>query len=452
MKHRFETDLHPSLRELPIAAMEVGAGGKILAANPAFARLVGEQVAERPLGELLEPASSRRLEQLLAVAPSSQEPVICSLTLQGARGKLKRSFFLIRDRARSTEFWLVERPSDPVADHLKHEMERVSGELLETQRELQKKSSRLTRALDEIERMLTDNELLSQQLQEQSLGAREQQNELLRITRDLHQGQDQLLRLNQQVERQSRDLSIALGGRNRFYASMSHELRTPVNAVLGYNDLLLAGVYGELSEQQEIAVERSQRAVRHLRELINDVLDLSHLETGRFQLDVEPVDLAEMLDEVTRSVQPMAEARETVVHCNVTGCADPILTDPGRLRQILLNLISHGIKYGGGKPVWIRCEPSALGGISLEVVNNGPGISADELANVFDEFIPLGGQEQSGTGLGLAIGLRLARLLGGDLVAESTPGVGNTFLLKLPKQPPDRLTGAISFSGLNHGS
>jgi signal transduction histidine kinase len=436
MKHQLETGLHPSLRSLPIAAVEVGEGGQILAVNQGFIRLVGQPVAGLPLSDYLDAPSKRRLRHLLTAAPPSLEPVTCTITLLGAEGRLKRSFYLGREPSEPERFWLVERPEDAAGDLLQKEVERVSDDLAKTQQELARKTSLLNRALDEIERKLTENEALSRQLQDESEESREQQGELMRMTRELHRGQDELLHLNQQIERQSRELRMAMGGRSRFYSSMSHELRTPINAVLGYNDLLLAGVYGELSEQQEIAVERSQRAVRHLRALIDDVLDLSRIETGRFQLDVEPVNVAELLEEVIETVRPMAEAQGMVVHRNVDGCPGTIETDPRRLRQILLNLIAHGIKYGDGKPVWIRCDPSALGGVSLEVIDNGPGISKGELANVFDEFIPLGGREQSGTGLGLAIALRLSRLLGGDLMAESTPGIGTTFHLKLPKAPP----------------
>jgi signal transduction histidine kinase len=216
---------------------------------------------------------------------------------------------------------------------------------------------------------------------------------------------------------------------------MSHELRTPVNAVLGYNDLLLAGVYGELNEQQEVAIERSQRAVRHLRDLINDVLDLSGIESGRSSLEIRPVALEEVIGETVAVVEPMSRAQGTTIHW-AGRCPEVLETDARRLRQILLNLLSHTIKYGAGKPVWIRCEASAYGGVDIEVVDNGPGISPEELSHVFDEFIPLAGQAQSGTGLGLSIALRLSRLLGGDLVAESTSGVGTTFRLKLPRKPP----------------
>jgi signal transduction histidine kinase len=459
MKHQLETHLHPSLRGFPLPILAISADGQIRATNEAFSRLVGVAAEGMNVVDLQEPGTERlagspgfRFESLgdaegngngngngsgggignpggigNAAAPAER-----TLTFRGARGPVTRTFLLSVDEEGTS--WLVQKGEEPDAAAA-FDLEALSARLASAQRELATKSARLARALDEIERKLTENESLSEKLQHQSQMSESQQGELLAMTRQLHAGQEALLRVNQSIERQSGELRVAVGGRTRFYASMSHELRTPVNAVLGYNDLLLAGVYGELNEQQEIAIERSQRAVRHLRDLINDVLDLSGIESGRSSLEIRAVALEEVIGETVAVVEPMSRAQGTTLHW-AGRCPAVLETDPRRLRQILLNLLSHAIKYGAGRPVWIRCEPSAYGGVDIEVVDNGPGISQEELAHVFDEFIPLAGQAQTGTGLGLSIALRLSRLLGGDLVAESTSGVGTTFRLKLPRKPP----------------
>jgi len=433
MKHHLDTRMHPSLRGFPLPILAISADGRIRVTNEAFSRLVGVEAEGMNLSDLQEPGINGAVGSgfRMGFAGNGTAPAERTLTLRGALGPVTRTFLLSVDEEGTS--WLVQKGEEE-APTSEVDLEVLSGRLASAQRDLAKKSARLARALDEIERKLRENESLSEQVQKQSRMAESQQEELLSMTRQLHAGQDALLRVHQAIERQSGELRLAAGGRTRFYASMSHELRTPVNAVLGYNDLLLAGVYGELNERQEVAIERSQRAVRHLRDLIDDVLDLSRIESGRSSLEVHPVALEEVIGEAVAVVEPMSRAQGTTIHWEGR-CPEVLETDPRRLRQILLNLLSHAIKYGAGRPVWVRCEASAFGGVDIEVADNGPGMSPEQLAHVFDEFIPLAGQAQSGTGLGLSIALRLSRLLGGDLVAESTSDVGTTFRLKLPRKP-----------------
>jgi signal transduction histidine kinase len=232
---------------------------------------------------------------------------------------------------------------------------------------------------------------------------------------------------------------------------MSHELRTPVNAVLGYNDLLLAGVYGPLASAQEHGIARSQRAAHHLLELINDVLDLSKLEAGKMEIAVEPVPLAEFLDDLLVTIRPMAEERGCALRLEREGCDCSIDTDPRRLRQILLNLLSNATKFGAGHPVVVHCtmvpHGAALPGgagrggrrrtagdaVVVAVTDGGPGIAPADQERIFEEFVQLPGSTPGGTGLGLPISRRLAELLGGQLTLESAPGRGSTFAVTLPR-------------------
>ncbi|MDQ3308551.1 MAG: ATP-binding protein [Gemmatimonadota bacterium] len=228
----------------------------------------------------------------------------------------------------------------------------------------------------------------------------------------------------------------AISARGRFYANMSHELRTPINAVLGYNDLLLAGVYGPLAEKQLKGIERSQRAAQHLLELVNDVLDLSKLEAGKMELVIEPVSALALVEDLFTTIRPMAEERGSELVLHAENCPDSITTDPRRARQILLNLLSNAIKFGEGKPVEVRCIGVPDGGVRIEVVDQGIGIPTADLPRIFEEFVQLEEADQRGTGLGLPISRRLAKLLGGTLKAESLPGVGSTFCLSLPAAHP----------------
>ncbi|MDF1505400.1 CHASE domain-containing protein [Roseisolibacter sp. H3M3-2] len=235
--------------------------------------------------------------------------------------------------------------------------------------------------------------------------------------------------------------------RSRFFAAMSHELRTPINAILGYNDLILAGIYGPLPDAHADGIRRSQRAARHLHELVNDVLDLSKLEAGKVEVAPEPVRLDELLEDLMTTIRPLAEERGCRVELDRAPCALSIRTDPRRLRQILLNLLSNATKFGAGHPVRIACACLAHGdvppggrrrrtagdAIVISVADGGPGIPPADQERIFEEFVQLPGASAGGTGLGLPISRRLAELLGGTLTLVSEPGAGSAFHVTLPR-------------------
>jgi PAS domain S-box-containing protein len=225
----------------------------------------------------------------------------------------------------------------------------------------------------------------------------------------------------------------AVEARSRFYAAMSHELRTPINAVLGYNDLILAEVYGPLAGPQRAGLERGQRAARHLLHLVNDVLDLSKLEAGKLEPVWEPVPIGALVRDLFATVTPLAEEHGTDLRLVEAGPSTPIVTDPRRVQQILLNLISNALKFGAGRPVEVRCGDRG-DEVVVEVVDRGGGIAAGDLKRIFEEFVQLPNAREGGTGLGLPISKRLAELLGGSLEVESAPGEGSTFRLRLPRR------------------
>jgi signal transduction histidine kinase len=443
MKELAALGLHPLLRGFPGFVLELSRDGTVLDSNGRLERALERGVVGMSLGAVLDNASRRKLETILVRAPT--EPCedlgdAWELMLEGKDTLHPHSFYPVCDED-SGRIWLVEAPRDPRFDQMYEELASANSEQANAQRQLAKEKARLSRALDELEREFRENERLSRALQGQNEEMQAQNEELLAMTEELHAGQDHLLSANQQLERRSRELQIALGARNRFYAAMSHELRTPINAVMGYNDLLLAEVYGPLNEQQELAVERAQRAARHLRELVNDVLDLSRMETGRPELQTEDVRAAEVVDDLLESLRPLAEGTSTELRLIRHGEVPFIRTDPRRLRQILMNLISNAIKFGAGSPVWVHVQPARDGGLVIEVTDGGPGIPEEDQGRIWDEFVQLGRGEnlagsREGTGLGLPISRRLARVLGGSLDLASTVGVGSTFRLTLPPAPP----------------
>jgi PAS domain S-box-containing protein len=250
----------------------------------------------------------------------------------------------------------------------------------------------------------------------------------------LTQSSMELKALNEELNRRQADLERAMTARSRFYASMSHELRTPINAVLGYSTLLLERIYGPLNDKQVEGIERTQKAARHLLELVNDVLDLSKIEAGKIDLRLQPVEFPALIEDLFVTVKPLADEH----HSQLTlDCIDKapikIVSDPRRVRQILLNLLSNAIKFGHGKPIVVSCRRTEDAGVSIGVADEGPGISAEDQERIFLEFVQLGKtQLQDGTGLGLPISRRLAQLLRGSLTVNSTLGEGSKFMLDLP--------------------
>ena len=246
--------------------------------------------------------------------------------------------------------------------------------------------------------------------------------------------------LNGELNRRQIELERAMTARSRFYASMSHELRTPINAVLGYSTLLLERIYGPLNEKQAEGIERTQKAARHLLELVNDVLDLSKIEAGKIDLRLQPVAFPSLIEDLFVTVRPLADEHGSSLSLDCRGEESiTVVSDPRRLRQILLNLLSNAIKFGKGNPINVVCETMSDGGVLIEVIDQGEGISKEDQERIFQEFVQLGKtQLQDGTGLGLPISRRLAELLRGSLTVESTLGQGSTFRLRIPASADTR--------------
>lgn len=236
------------------------------------------------------------------------------------------------------------------------------------------------------------------------------------------------------MEEQAEKLERAVSQRSRFFASMSHELRTPINAIIGYNELLELGVYGELSPEQSAAISRVGQSAHHLLVLINDILDISKIEAGKMEVNLEPTDLGMLVRETASTIHLQAAEKGLRVSLDV----EPgfvIETDPARVRQILLNLLSNAVKFTKEGEISVQvaqfrdhCE--------IVVRDTGIGIDDADFDRIFEEFEQTTSAPGTGTGLGLPISRRLARLLGGDLFVESERGKGSTFTLRLPTTAP----------------
>ncbi|MDP9067243.1 MAG: PAS domain S-box protein [Actinomycetota bacterium] len=219
--------------------------------------------------------------------------------------------------------------------------------------------------------------------------------------------------------------------KSEFLSRMSHELRTPLNAILGFGQLL---EMDDLTEDQAENVAEMIRGGKHLLELINEVLDISRIETGRLALSLEPVPLAYVIDEATRLVRPLAAQRGIALTVELPDPELHVMADQQRLKQILINLLSNAIKYNRDNgAVTVSASPRGDGRIGVSVADTGSGIRPDLVEAIFTPFERLGAEATSieGTGLGLAIGRRLTEAMGGSLGVESVVGSGSTFTLEL---------------------
>jgi signal transduction histidine kinase len=241
-------------------------------------------------------------------------------------------------------------------------------------------------------------------------------------------------RLFQEIQEKSRQLEIASQHKSQFLANMSHELRTPLNAILGYTELIVDNIYGEVPERIESVLERVDRNGRHLLTLINDVLDISKMEAGQLTLSFNDYSMKEIVNNVIVAVESLGAEKNLTLRAEVASDLPVGKGDEQRITQVLLNLVSNAIKFTDEGEVSVRVAVSD-GAFHVSVTDTGIGISEADQQMIFEEFQQADGsatRSKGGTGLGLAIARRIVAMHGGRLSVESELGQGSTFTFTLP--------------------
>jgi len=245
----------------------------------------------------------------------------------------------------------------------------------------------------------------------------------------------QNVRLFNEIQDKSRELELANRHKSEFLANMSHELRTPLNAIIGFSEVLLEKMFGEINEKQEEYLKDIHSSGQHLLSLINDILDLAKVEAGRMHLDLGTFDLPAAIDNALTLIRERAMRHGIGLSVEVDSRLSELNADERKLKQILLNLLSNAVKFTpeGGKIKVGACQIDDM--VEIAVSDTGIGIALEDQAAVFEEFKQVGSdytRKAEGTGLGLALTRKLVELHGGTIRLESEPGKGSTFSFTLP--------------------
>jgi hypothetical protein len=256
-------------------------------------------------------------------------------------------------------------------------------------------------------------------------------NKFLAICMDITErkkAEDEMLRAKIIAENANRT-------KNEFLANMSHELRTPLNSVIGFSDMLLGGAGGELSEKQLRYLTNISNSGKHLLSIINEILDISRIESGEMTINKQKILLGEVYEEIHSILKQLADNKSIDFQMPLESEETYVYADKVKLKQIFYNLVTNAIKFtekGGSVLIDSTIDDKF---VHISVIDNGIGIDSEGMKRLFNPFVQLDSSESrkyEGTGLGLALSKELVNLHGGDIWAESEPGKGSTFTFTIP--------------------
>lgn len=235
------------------------------------------------------------------------------------------------------------------------------------------------------------------------------------------------------------ELEDAISGKDHFLASMSHELRTPLNAIIGFTGTLLMKLPGPLTVEQEKQLKIVEASAKHLLSIINDILDLAKIESGKVEIEFEIINCQEVIKDVAASLMPFADAKKIDIKLNLPAIEIDVMTDRRALTQILLNLLNNAINFTEKGYVSLELNSKKIGQnefVTIDVIDTGIGIKEEEKEKLFKAFRRLGppANHKTGTGLGLYLSKKLAALIKGEIEFESEYKKGSRFSILLPKK------------------
>jgi CheY-like chemotaxis protein/CHASE3 domain sensor protein len=420
-----------------VASYAIPQGVDIVALDPGDG-LAGQAIKDKRVLRVLDvptdylpigSATGGRSPRELLIAPAMVDGAVNAIVELG--------FFRAIDRSKVE---LLERVSEPIGIAVRTSKDRTRLEelLQQTQQqteELQMREEELRVNNEELEEQGRSLRESRAQLESQQAELEQINSQLEEQTQALEHQRQALSRSHAELTEKTHELRRASEYKSEFLANMSHELRTPLNSTLILAKLLADNKEGNLTDNQIKYAQTISSAGKDLLNLINDILDISRIESGKIEVAPENVKLTELVSSLTKTVQIAAQEKRLGFQAIVaTGTPDEIYTDPQRLGQILKNLLANALKFTERGEISLRIQSSA-GEIIFAVQDTGVGIAAHQQEVIFEAFRQADGsihRKYGGTGLGLSISRNLAMLLGGSISVTSSPGQGSTFTLALP--------------------
>ncbi|WP_313915197.1 response regulator [Tahibacter sp.] len=442
--------------EAPVGVVYVLAGGGRFHQVAAHAPSGGSDRADQRLGEGLvgQAIKDRALLHVRHLPPGylplssglgrgeAGELLILPTAIDGVVQAVLELGFLRPVREPEKELLRRAAEAFAIAVRTAKDRARVQELLEETQQqaeELQTQQEELRVSNEELEEQSNALKASRAQLENQQSELEQTNTQLEEFAQQLEHQRDELARSQVVLIDKAAELERANTYKSEFLANMSHELRTPLNSTLILAKLLADNKPGNLTDEQVKFAQTISSAGKDLLEIINDILDLAKIESGKVEVNREKVNLVAATDALVRTFRPVAQDKGLQLICEIEiGAPVELLTDPLRLGQILRNLLSNALKFTERGEVALRVSAGEQGQVVFAVHDTGIGIPEQQQDVIFEAFRQADGsmhRKYGGTGLGLSISRDLARLLGGDILVRSTPGKGSIFVLTLPTQP-----------------